>query len=166
MAASCPVTSKARQTLVFTNPEPPMGSRRPGLKGNIPGPSQESAVTVQVCPHPTLCWAPRWTHGVFSNKTQLIPLGGLLCSKASLFHSTQQSPGRGCHKQSVIHQCLTTEVLPGGQADIESLPPRCQSCPPRHVSRAEFSRESRGGQQDHLAVDPALRLSLYEATVP
>ena len=37
VAASCLVTSKARQTLVFTNAEPPMGSGRPGLKVNIPG---------------------------------------------------------------------------------------------------------------------------------
>ena len=71
------------------------GEQKARLKRKHPGgparsqqSQQRSAPTPRYAGH-----RKQWTRDVFSNKTQLIPLGGLLCSKASLFHSTQQSPG-------------------------------------------------------------------------
>ena len=144
------------------------GEQKARLKRKHPGgparsqqSQQRSAPTPRYAGH-----RKQWTRDVFSNKTQLIPLGGLLCSKASLFHSTQQSPGGRGAPWAVSHTSALNYGGPslGAGRHWESSP-RCQSWPPRHVSQAEFSRQSRGGRQDHLAVDPALWLSLHEATV-
>lgn len=125
MAASCLVTSKARQTLVFTNPEPPMGSRRPGLKGNIPGPSQKSAVTVQVCPHPTLCWAPRAmdTWGLFKQNA-VNPTGwtSVFKSQPISLHTAEPEGGRG----AISSQSYISAYYGGpswGRQTLRVLPP-------------------------------------------
>ena len=118
---------KAGQTLVVTSPGPPVGRGRPGLKGNTPGALPGvSSHSAGLPPAHVMLGTTRGE--VFSNKTRVIPLGGRLCPKASLFHPTQQSPGaRGAPWGAVSHiSVLDYGVLPGGQADIQSSP-RCQS---------------------------------------
>ena len=102
------------------------GERKARLKRKHPGgPARSQQSQHRSAPTPRYAGhRDRCTCDVFPNKTQLIPLGGLLCSKASLFHSTQQSPVGWGEPWAVSHtSALNYGVLPGGQADIESPPP-------------------------------------------
>ena len=57
-SSALPILKKVRPLQVFTNPELLLlGEGGLALKEAFLCPSQESAVTVQVC-HPTLCWVP------------------------------------------------------------------------------------------------------------
>ena len=140
---------KAGQTLVVTSPGPPVGRGRPGLKGNTPGALPGvSSHSAGLPPAHVMLGTTRGE--VFSNKTQVIPLGGHLCPKASLFHPTQQSPGaRGRHGgQSVIYQRLTTGSFLGGRQTFSTLPPPppLSVIPPHHTKRLSF--HERPGEDD------------------
>ena len=83
-----------RPPLVFTNSEPLHGEgKAPALKETLWWPSQESAVTVQVC-HPMLCWVPTGVDPLGLSKQKIVPLSALVCPEPA--YPIPRSIAQGC----------------------------------------------------------------------
>lgn len=99
------------------------------------------------------------------HKTQLVPIIGLVCPEANLFHSTQHSSGCGAGGGSRAVRCAVmftnggpSNVLTRETGKSRESSPQGQGSPHSPSSQVDFSWASRGGQQGHLTVDPAIRL--------
>lgn len=133
--------------MVFISPEPPpRGGEGPGSQRNILGASPGvSGHSTGLLPHVMLS-AIRGGPVRSLQTKKLIPLVGLVCPQASLFHPTQHSPGG---LTVTLAKCMTL-CLPTGthwhveQEDGESLsPPPSSVVAPRSHQPGQFFMEVR-----------------------
>lgn len=117
----------------------PWGAEGPAQKETCGGPARSQRSQCRSAPSPRYAGHHEgWTREVFSNKTQVIPLGGRLCSKPAYSTPHSRARGHGGAPWAVGHTSVLNYGGPSWGAGRHSVFPRCLSSHLVTLARLSF----------------------------